>query len=170
MQLDDTQKQIVAQWIRDGHKLSEIQTRIAEQLGLTMTYMEARLLVDDLKLIPKDPEPPKAPPTLGVLPGGPQAAANPLAPADDPLAEEELPPEEPLPGTTPVSVEVDQVTRPGALVSGTVTFSDGQGGQWWVDQTGRMGVAPRTKGYRPSEPDLAAFQLELQRSLQHLGY
>ena len=167
MQLDDTQKQTVTQWIRDGLKLSEIQSRLADQLGLTMTYMEARMLVDDLKLIPKDVEPPK-PPQPPVPP--PSAAAAPLGLAADPMAgpdaleTEALPPE-----ASSVSVSVDQVTRPGSMVSGQVTFTDGMTAAWWVDQAGRMGVAPRQKGYRPLESDLEAFQLELQRALQHLG-
>jgi transposase len=57
MNLDDTQKQTVRAWIEDGQKLAEIQKRLGSQFGLQLTYMEVRLLVDDLKLVPKDPEP-----------------------------------------------------------------------------------------------------------------
>ena len=52
--------------------------------------------------------------------------------------------------------------RPGLMVSGRVTFPDGQGGGWYVDEMGRLGIDPDTAGYRPSEPDLVAFQQELQ--------
>ena len=45
--------------LREGAKLSEIQNRLASEFGIKLTYMEARFLVDDLKLMPKDPEPPK---------------------------------------------------------------------------------------------------------------
>src|SRR5215207_3905441 len=55
MNLDDAQKKKVAGWIDEGMKLSEIQTRISSELGLNLTYIEVRLLVDDLKLTPKDP-------------------------------------------------------------------------------------------------------------------
>ena len=58
MNLDETQRQMVAKWISEGAKLSEIQKRLLE-LGIKLTYMEVRFLVDDLKLTPKDPEPPK---------------------------------------------------------------------------------------------------------------
>ena len=58
MNLDETQRQTVAKWISEGAKLSEIQKRLLE-LGVKLTYMEVRFLVDDLKLTPKDPEPPK---------------------------------------------------------------------------------------------------------------
>ena len=57
MNLDDAQRQKVTEWIAQGLKLSDIQTRLASELGIRMTYMEARLLVDDLKLTPKDAEP-----------------------------------------------------------------------------------------------------------------
>ena len=59
MNLDEAQRKTVAEWIGQGLKLSEIQTRLVSDLSLTMTYMEVRLLVDDLKLPPKDPEPVK---------------------------------------------------------------------------------------------------------------
>src|ERR1700757_1079938 len=108
MKLTEEQRQRVSVWISEGAKLSEIQSRLAAELGIKLTYMETRFLVDDLKLVPKDPEPPKAEPT--------PAAKAPLAtkpvPAEEP-AEDELP--APPPGGSKVSVSVDQITRPGAL-------------------------------------------------------
>ena len=59
MNLTDEQRQRVTAWILQGAKLSEIQNRLASEFGIKLTYMEARFLVDDLKLTPKDPEPPK---------------------------------------------------------------------------------------------------------------
>src|SRR3989442_14304160 len=59
MKLDDEQRKKVAEWIAQGLKLSEIQNRLAAELGVNLTYMDVRLLVDDLKLTPKDVEPPK---------------------------------------------------------------------------------------------------------------
>src|SRR5438874_4584551 len=56
MNLDDAQKRTVADWIAQGQKLSEIQKRLADELAIHLTYMEVRMLVDDLKLIPKDAE------------------------------------------------------------------------------------------------------------------
>src|SRR6185295_14602857 len=55
MNLDEAQRKKVAGWIADGLKLSEIQTRLAAELGVRLTYMDVRFLVDDLKLTPKDP-------------------------------------------------------------------------------------------------------------------
>src|SRR5215470_16124012 len=59
MNLDDAQRSKVGEWIAQGMKLSDIQARMASELGLKMTYMDVRLLVDDLKLTPKDVEVPK---------------------------------------------------------------------------------------------------------------
>src|SRR6185369_15648484 len=61
MNLDEAQRKKVAEWIAQGLQLSEIQNRLGSELGLRLTYMEVRLLVDDLKLTPKDVERPKAP-------------------------------------------------------------------------------------------------------------
>jgi transposase len=59
MNLNEEQRQRVTAWILQGAKLSEVQDRLNKEYGLRLTYMETRFLVDDLKLTPKDPEPPK---------------------------------------------------------------------------------------------------------------
>ena len=62
-----------------------------------------------------------------------------------------------------VSVTVDQITTPGAMVSGRVTFSDGENGRWMIDQMGRPSLDPETAGYQPTHDDLVAFQNELRQ-------
>ena len=154
MNLDENQRQRVTAWILQGARLSEIQSRLAEEFGLRLTYMEVRLLVDDLKLTPKDPEPPKT-------------VEPPAKPAETKSA---APPAEPPPAAGKVSVSVDQLTRPGAVVSGKVTFSDSQTADWYLDQTGRLGVVPNVAGYKPAAADVQDFQLALQREVANLGY
>ena len=140
-----------------GAKLSEIQTRLASELGLKLTYMEVRFLVDDLKLTPKDPEPPKV--------------AAPVAEAAKPADKKSPPPPAgPAGATGSVSVTVDQLARPGAIVSGKVTFSDGQQADWYLDQTGRLGVVPKQPGYKPSAADVQQFQTALQSEIARLGF
>ncbi len=157
MKLDEAQRLAVSQWIGGGAKLSEIQNRLAAEFGLKLTYMEARFLVDDLKLTPKDPEPPKV-----VEP--PAAAAPPLTtkpmPAD---ADAEV-----LAGN--VAITVDQITKPGTVISGKVAFSDGQTADWYLDQTGRLGLVPKQVGYKPTAADVKEFQLALQQEVAKLGY
>jgi len=67
-------------------------------------------------------------------------------------------------------VTVDQVTRPGSLVSGKVKFSDGKTAEWYLDQMGRLGFVPKEQGYKPSQNDLMDFQAELQNELARLGF
>lgn len=154
MNLTEEQRQRVTAWILAGAKLSEVQNRLASEFGIKLTYMEARFLVDDLKLTPKDPEPPKV--------VEPTAAAKPVdaAPVPEPA----------LPGSGKVSVTVDQITRPGSIVSGKVTFSDAQTADWYLDQTGRLGVVPKQPGYKPSAADVQDFQIALQQEMARLGY
>ena len=154
--MTEEQRQRVTAWILEGAKLSEVQNRLVAEFGIKLTYMEARFLVDDLKLTPKDPEPPKA--------------AEPPAAAPTRLTAEKNPaPEGTLPASG-VSVSVDQITKPGAIISGKVTFSDGQTADWYLDQTGRLGVVPKQPGYKPSQADVQDFQIALQQELAKLGY
>jgi hypothetical protein len=163
MTLDDTQRKKVAQWIAEGMKLSEIQNRLASELGVRMTYMDVRFLVDDLKLTPKDTEPPKP-----VVPSTPAAPA-PTSPVAVPGAKNENAAATPAGAAGSVSVSVDQLARPGAVVSGKVTFSDGKQAEWHIDQSGRLGLAPQQAGYRPSPADLQQFQIALESELSRMG-
>ncbi len=173
MQLDDAQREQVRQWIAQGLQPADLQKRLADQFGLRLTYMEVRFLLDDLKLRPKDKEPP--PPPAALPPRSADAAAAPVPPDTDAVR----PPAAPAAGpgeaeeeesAGAVSVSVDQVTRAGAVVSGRVRFSDGQSAEWYLDQMGRLGLAPAEKGYRPSQQDVMAFQVELQNTLAEMGF
>ena len=144
--LDNAQRQKVAAWINEGLKLAEIQKRLESELGLRLTYLEVRFLVDDLKLKPKDPPPPKP----AAKPEDALSLASPSSPGN-------------------VSVTVDQLTRPGAMVSGKVKFSDGKTSEWILDQAGRLGIVPGEKGYKPPTADVQEFQMLLQQELQKLG-
>src|SRR5216683_628050 len=84
MNLDESQRKKVAEWIAQGLKLSEIQNRLQSELGLKLTYMEVRLLVDDLKLTPKDIEPVK--PALSPLAAAAASTAKPVTAASKPEA------------------------------------------------------------------------------------
>jgi len=64
---------------------------------------------------------------------------------------------------------MDALTLPGSLVSGKVTFSDGETGVWMIDQTGRPGLDPDTAGYRPSQEDIVEFQKQLREVIKQSG-
>lgn len=161
MNLDEAQRQKVTEWIGQGLKLSEIQNRLNSDLGLRLTYMEVRLLVDDLKLTPKDAERAKPVQSSLATPAGPAPAA--AKPGTTPLKKEE-------PVTAGgVSVTVDHLARPGAVVSGKVTFSDGNRAEWYLDQSGRLGLVAQQQGYRPPAADVQQFQTALEAELSKMG-
>jgi hypothetical protein len=156
MNLDEAQRRTVADWIRQGLKLSDIQNRLASELGVRLTYMEVRLLVDDLKLTPRDAEPAKP-----REPQIPAESAPPPAPAES---------RDPLPGAAGrVSVSVDKIARQGAMVSGKVTFRDGNEADWYLDPSGRLGLAPQQASYRPAASDVQEFQVALDSELRKMG-
>ncbi|HRE81044.1 MAG TPA: hypothetical protein PLN52_08345 [Opitutaceae bacterium] len=98
------------------------------------------------------------------------AALDGELPADDAAPEagaDELPA-----GDSSVAVEVDKVTlHPGALASGSVTFSDGVTAKWIVDNYGRPGFTEVSQpGYRPKPDDAQAFMQELSFQLQKRGF
>lgn len=157
MSLTDEQKTKVAAWIEEGLKPSDVQSRLESEFGLRVTYIEVRFLMDDLKLTPKDPTPPEPPKPADT----PPEIAPDAAPAAAPLAD--------AAAKSGVKVKVDELTRPGSMVSGRVTFSDGQVAEWYLDQTGRLGMVPPSPGYRPPENDVAEFQIVLEQELAKLG-
>ena len=147
--LTPAQISTVAQWVSEGASLSSVQTRLSSELGIAMTFLDVRFLVDDLNLTLQEKEEPKKPEADKI---------------DEVVAE---PAAAPVGG---VRVEVDAITRPGAMVSGNVTFSDAQVADWYLDMEGRPGMVPRTPGYRPSQPDIVDFQTKLDASLRQAGY
>jgi hypothetical protein len=159
MNLDEEQRKRVSEWIAQGLKLSDIQARIAAELGFKLTYMDVRLLVDDLKLTPKDVELPK-PGGSALETSSTAATGHPAAPAGETAAK----------AAGSVSVQVDQIARPGAVVSGKVTFSDGNRAEWYFDQMGRLGLLPQQPGYRPPAADLQQFQSQLDTELSKMGF
>ena len=177
MKLDQAQQQKVAAWVAEGLALADIQKRLASELGLSLTYMEVRFMVDDLKLVPKDAARPKEE-KIPTLPGAANNSQDldraEAAPPSSSRAKSGAPQtaarDAAEPASRGVAVVVDTVARPGALVSGSVRFSDGQSGGWYMDQFGRLGVAPAKQGYKPSAADMTAFQQALEAELSRLGY
>lgn len=197
MPLTPEQKQTVSSWVAAGDSLSAVQKKLTEQFKISMTYMDVRFLVDDLGLELKNAAPkadasdvtkaPAAKPTPPAAePAGKKGFMDKLKekvgmgaedeepmPADEAFDDDagaDLPPEEAPAAAGSVSVELDRIMRPGTVVSGNVTFSDGVSGKWALDQYGRLMLETGQKGYQPSQPDVQAFQRELQAQLQRQGY
>ena len=88
----------------------------------------------------------------------------------DDATEQALEPEQALDAEGGVSVELDSVTPPGAMASGSVIFSDGQKKQWTLDQFGRLALSGGDEGYKPSEEDAVEFQKQLDGALRGKGF
>ena len=142
-QLNPEQITSLKQCAAQGASMSDLQRHIKEQFGHTLTYMETRLLILDLGI----------------------QLVEESKPVEQPVAEAPVPA-----ATGKVSVTMDTLTLPGALVSGKVIFSDGQGAVWMLDQMGRPGLDPDTPGYRPSQEDIMEFQVQLRSLLQKSGF
>ena len=192
MNLTPEQKAAVSGWVASGDNLSDVQKKLSEQFKISLTYRDVRFLVDDLELTLKDPAPKvdttdvskTPPPSAAPAPrsaapekkGFLDKAKEKLGLGKDAAAEEDpaiADLEDELPATgSKLTVTVDKATLlPGAVASGSVTFSDGVTGQWMVDQYGRPGFTKVSQpGYRPSAPDAQAFMQELTLVLQQRGF
>jgi hypothetical protein len=140
-QLTPDQKNALKQWAAEGATMSDLQRHIKDDFGLAITYMDTRFLILDL---------------------GIELIAEPKI---EPKLEEKLTPAP----TGVVTTTMDSMTLPGALVSGKVTFSDGETAVWMLDQTGRPGLDPDTVGYQPTKEDILAFQTQLRDLIQKSG-
>lgn len=166
MDLTNEQRQAVKQWLAEGASLSDVQKRLKDELGVSMTFMDVRLLVLDLgvavkeKPQPKPPPPPAPEPDEDALGGDEESAPDGAIPFDQPEGKT----------ASKVSVTLDRIVRPGALVSGTVTFSDGTNAKWVLDQMGRLGLDGVARTYRPPPEDVQDFQMQLQSLLKKHGY
>ncbi|MGI9108916.1 MAG: hypothetical protein ACR2KA_02680 [Opitutales bacterium] len=146
----------VSAWVADGATLSQIQERLSSQFEVSMTYMDVRFLVDDLNLALIEKEEPKKPEEAVAAAAPAAEAATPAGPTAQ--------------GAGVVTVEVDTIAQPHAMVSGNVTFSDGEKADWYIDHQGRPGMAARTIGYRPTPQDITDFQVKLDAALRQAGY
>jgi hypothetical protein len=154
--LTDEQVAQIRAWAESGDGLPDIQRKLREQMDLRVTYLETRFLLEDLKieLLPTpEPEPDK--------------------PADDEVLDDgDLGEGDGSEGPSGAGVKmtVDQVLRPGALLSGKADFGGGQVVAWWLDQMGRLGMDPSDPAFRPSEEQARSFQAELSRILRQSGF
>ena len=137
------QLEMVRQWASLGVDLNGIQKNLAAECGVHMTYMDVRFLLLD----------------HGIE----------IATAAAPV-EEKKPEPAPEPETTPqpaadgkLVVTLDELTLPGTLISGKVTFASGTRGGWQIDQLGRF--AWNALEGQPTPEELQAFQMELTKLL-----
>ena len=161
--LTDSQISTIKQWAADGSQLSDIQKQMEEEMEIKLTYMDVRFLVLDLEVTIRNIEEEEA---------AKKAEEEALLPEEAPEVEldkghEELTVDDleilpPATANNSVTVTLDTIAKPGLMASGRVTFSDGNGGSWYIDDRG-LGIDPDDINYQPERSDVEAFQLELQR-------
>jgi len=142
---DQERNQLIARKLGEGLSLSDVQKLLAQEYGIRMTYLELRLLAAELPVDWRSQEPAKKP-----------------EPAKATVMDEDDDEEEPATRTV---VTVSKLVRPGAAMSGDVTFASGAKAEWFVDTMGRLGLNPASGSARPTQDDLREFQIELQRKL-----
>lgn len=139
--LSEDQIAAIHSWAAEGAQLPDIQLRMKQDFGLSLTYMDTRFLALDLGIDIIAEKKEDAVPDLKQVP---------------------------VP-TGQVSVTMDSIALPGAIVSGKVVFSDGEAGIWMLDQTGRPALDPDTPGYAPAREDLMEFQKQLRALIESTG-
>lgn len=153
MNLTAEQEALVRQWVADGASLSDVQKQIRAEFGLHPTFFDVRMLVMNLGAQLKDKE---------------------VQVAADDVTKAQLPPKQAAAAPQPtdsVSVSVDTLqVIPGAMVSGSVVFSDGNKARWYFDQMGRFGFEPELPGYIPPEADMQTFKVQLSHELRSRGF
>lgn len=140
------QLEMVRRWAAEGVDLNGIQKRLAGECGVHMMYMDVRFLLLDHGIEIASAAAPAA-----------EKKPEPATPA--PAAKEAPQPE----ATGKPVVTLDELTLPGTLISGKVSFASGTTGAWQIDQLGRF--AWSSLSGQPTTEELQAFQQELTQLL-----
>ncbi|MCR4573941.1 MAG: hypothetical protein K5787_09255 [Lentisphaeria bacterium] len=170
--------EFIAEQLNAGVSLSDVQTRLAQEYGIKMTYFELRMLAMGLSVDWEKQDKPKATPAPVVA--APQEAAvedetkaadtfdteteetGLEAEADE---DEELDDsEEAVAGET--KIVLDETPHPGAALSGTAVFASGASGKWLLSRSGQLGFEADEGSAEPDENDWQLFQTELRNILQ----
>ena len=147
--LENDIKIFMASRIAEGISLSDIQNEVNEKFQLSMTYMDIRILAAGLDI---------------------DWQAKAAAKAEEEKKEEENAPEEAAPEEAPAEtdgktvVEISKLMRPGTALSGSVKFASGSTADWYIDQTGRLGLE-NLVGDQPTQDDIQQFQVELEKAV-----
>ena len=150
--LENEIKIFMAEKIAAGVSLSEIQNMVNAEFKQNLTYMDIRILASTLDI---DWQAKAAAKAEEAKKEAEEAAA----------AEEETPAEVPAddaPGQT--VVEISKLMRPGTALSGSVKFASGSTADWYIDQTGRLGLE-NLVGSQPTQEDIQQFQVELEKAV-----
>jgi len=173
----------IASQLNAGVSLSDVQTKLAQEYGVKMTYFELRMLAMGLAVDWEKQDKPKPAATPAPVVAAPQEAAaddDDMAAADDFNAndaedteaeptdddEDEEPDDDEAAADGETKIVLDETPHPGAALSGTAVFASGASGKWALSRNGRLGFEPDEGSKEPDENDWQLFQAELQKTLQ----
>lgn len=170
----------IASQLNAGVSLSDVQTKLAQEYGVKMTYFELRMLAMGLAVDWEKQDKPKPAATPAPVVAAPQKAAagdDDMAAADDFNAEDteaeptddddnEEPDDDEAVADGETKIVLDETPHPGAALSGTAVFASGASGKWALSRNGRLGFEPDEGSKEPDENDWQLFQAELQKTLQ----
>ena len=162
--LTEDQTSTIKQWAADGAQLNDIQKKIEGEMDLKITYMDVRFLVLDLEITIRDIEAEEAVKKAeeDALKGPDEIALEVVEPDLSGITEGDVDVLPPATAVNSVVVTVDSIAKPGLMASGRVTFSDGETGDWYIDEAG-LGINPDNDDCEPTRSDIESFQLELRR-------
>ena len=150
MSLTDSQKETVSSWVAEGKSIADVQRLLLEELSISMKYMDVRFLIDDLGIDMQESQDEESEETVDVV--------------EEPEVVEDG-------AVHRVGVEVDAVNPPGALMSGSATFSDGEMLRWQLLANGQLGLIPGDNaGYRPSPEDMQDFRAQMDDIVRKKGF
>ena len=173
----------IASQLNAGVSLSDVQTKLAQEYGVKMTYFELRMLAMGLAVDWEKQDKPKPAATPAPVVAAPQKAAaddDDMAVADDFNADDaddteaeptddddnEEPGDDEAAADGETKIVLDETPHPGAALSGTAVFASGASGKWALSRNGRLGFEPDEGSKEPDENDWQLFQAELQKTLQ----
>lgn len=164
--------------LNEGMSLSDVQHALAEEFGIRMTYLDLRMLAATLPVEWENQDRTKAQPAKDETSAEQEQSTEDESmqqdataaltengdDGQDPAAESDGAEDGEVPDTV---VTLDEEPMPGAAMSGTVRFMSGISCGWFMDRMGRLGFnLPEDAEEQPSEDDIQAFQVELQRIFQ----
>jgi len=144
MKLTEEQISTLTQKASEGAQLNDLQKVIQTEFKQNITYMETRFLISDLGI------------NILTEEVAEETNDSEIETASEPVNEEH---------SGKVSVTVDEITRPGAVVNGRVTWSDGTSASWIIDQAGGLAMDAEDPTYQPPQKDIEDFQMQLRQLL-----
>ncbi len=180
MSLSQEQLETIKRWVCDGSSISEVQTKLKEEFGVVMAYIDVRFLIDDLgaEIVSKpsadvvelnNPSDEMSADSESPAEASQQVGAGDVLDgneSEESADETELDSPDNGGDVSKVKVSVSPIQRPDCIISGDVEFSDGSKAEWRIDRMGQLGIIPSNPTMNPPQEEILEFQRQLQQLLR----